>query len=98
MQELCEATFVPNSCHVVGGCGTQEDDVSEDDANAEASSGRDPDAGEATKPKHSMIVCTGPNACGKVRAVRRFLGDRGLTIHPECLLEAERTHTLDGPG
>ncbi|KAG9034813.1 MutS protein msh5 [Tulasnella sp. JGI-2019a] len=62
LQELCEDTFVPNSCYIVGGCGTNvaegvdtsdEEDVQQDTEESQKHQ------------KRSIVVCTGPNACGK---------------------------------
>lgn len=62
LQTLCEATFVPNDAYLVGGCGDPGAEDTASDAGDDASADERP----KLRRNRSILVCTGPNACGKV--------------------------------
>ncbi|KAG8888308.1 MutS protein msh5 [Tulasnella sp. 332] len=60
LQELCVDTFVPNNLHIFGGLGTNA---------VYCSAGSDTEEFQEENSqrikKRSVVICTGPNACGK---------------------------------
>jgi DNA mismatch repair ATPase MutS len=78
LQEQVVDTFVPNDVAIVGGMGVgvlpklPEDEIEDD---------------EEMRTATSIMICTGANACGKVRKVFTCAMPPSLVV-AECLLEA----------
>lgn len=61
LQELLVPAFIPNDCHMAGGCGTGGLDDDDDDAEAALPTRK----GERRRAGPSMLILTGPNNSGK---------------------------------
>ena len=83
LQELVIDTFVSNDAYLAGQDFTPVDSDQYEDSN---------DVSSIRKEINSVVVCTGANACGKVRSSRATSkAAHPLTLIIECIFEAGTT-------
>lgn len=78
LQQMVVDIFVPNDAHLVGGIGTG--------SIVDSSRGEKSLADGETK-SNSVVVCTGANACGKVKPSSPCRSALSFYLHPECLFK-----------
>ena len=76
-------TFVPNDAFLAG------QDVPEDGPTSENEDDNQSDFAVIRKERNSVVICTGANACGKVRLLlQNSMRGRVMIVVVECVLEA----------
>ncbi|KAF5385688.1 hypothetical protein D9757_005471 [Collybiopsis confluens] len=95
LQEMVIDTFVPNDTRITGGDGRFSMFANSSDTDTDTRLDEN-----SLALWNSILLCTGANACGKVRKAFLFLLD-AMTKNSnaeECVPQADRTDPVHGPG